>query len=132
MPLRARSGSLSGDPSGAPPANLSLAAAAASATAAAPAAARHAGVHYGVRREGHLYSTSRSTDLTSPVLYRPRRRDGSPASVGTVNVSHAKGPIILRGVKVPLSLPGVLRNSTMRGVKLPGQGSRCPPFRGNG
>src|SRR5215210_1126553 len=184
MPLRARPGSLSGDPSGAPPAKLSLAAAAASATAAAPAAARHTGVHHGVRREGrgprgyggevgdhtpglrrpalrtlrrivsiahraheveailtsralvlvegHLYPTSQSTNLTPPVLYRSRRRDGSPASAGAVNVSPAEGPIILRGVKVPLSLPRVLRNLMVRDGKLPGQGSRCPPFKGNG
>src|SRR5829696_5983778 len=43
MPLRARSGSLSGSPA-TPPAKL--------AAAAAPAAAGHAGVHHGVRREG--------------------------------------------------------------------------------
>src|SRR5215218_4134853 len=49
MPLRARSGSLSGSPA-TPPARL--AAAAAPAAAAPAAAAGHAGVHHGVRREG--------------------------------------------------------------------------------
>src|SRR5215207_7693699 len=33
--------------------------------------------------EGHLYPTSRSTDLTSRVLYRPGRRDGSPTYTRT-------------------------------------------------
>src|SRR5919107_369097 len=148
MPLKARSGSLSGDPS---VAKLSLAAAAASAsaTAAAPAAARHAGVHNGVGREGrgprgdrgevgdhtprlgrttlgarrriiriahraheveailtfralvlvegHLSPTSRSTDPTSPVLYRPRRRDGSPTTTH-MNRRPSETSDILRGV----------------------------------
>src|SRR5215203_4668503 len=128
MPLRARSGKPSGDPSGASPATLSLAAAAAPTAAAATAG--HPGVHHGVRRdgrgargyggevgdhslrfrraalrtlgwliriahrtheveailaaralvlvEGHLYPTSRFTDLTAHLLYRPSRPGGSP------------------------------------------------------
>src|SRR3712207_5843804 len=50
MPLSARSGRPSRDPSGASPATLPLAAAAA--PAAATATAGHPGVHHGVRREG--------------------------------------------------------------------------------
>src|SRR5215203_2995512 len=143
MPLRARSGNSSGDPSGASPATFLLAAAAASATAAATTG--HPGVHHGVRREGrgawgyrgevgdhpprfrraalgtlrglvrvahrahqveailaacapvlvegHLYPTSRFTDLTAHPLYRPTRPDGSPA-IGTYDRRQEAGGAI--------------------------------------
>src|SRR5215217_6861720 len=65
--------------------------------------------------EGHLYPTSRSTDLTTPVLYRPSHSHGSPtmkaadtsARAQALRITSAVSCIfgnyfqILPGVKVP-------------------------------